>query len=116
MKEKNFVLNLEYVPGGEYSEPAEMVLRGKVFTHKKRVKGAADSIKNCVVIAIERQPLIDFYNTDPGLSYDPDDTPPLVEVYSSLVDFTDGYEGWDPNDIYCAVVVVQNEVTDGLIK
>ena len=109
MKNKNFVLNLEYTPGGEGSEPAEMVIKGTAFTHKQvpNSEEAPDSIKNCLIIAIERQPLIDFYNADPGLSDNPDDTPPSVEGYRSVVDFTDGYEGWDPDDIYCAVVVSQ---------
>lgn len=110
MNDKNFVLNLEYVPGGEDSEPAEMVIRGKVFTHKKVADSeeAPDNIKNCVVIAIERQALIDFYKTDPGLSDDPEATAPYVEGFNTLADFTDGYEGWDPDDIYFSVVVLQS--------
>ena len=113
MKNKNFVLNLEYTPGGSESEPAEMVIKGTAFTHK-RVSGTSeqpDSIENCLVIAIERQPLIDFYNADPGLAKNTDgtplDSPPQVETFNQLTDFTEDYDGWDPDDIYCAVVVRQ---------
>lgn len=111
MNERHFVLNLDHIAEGrttEHPERTQLVIRGKVFTHKY-VQGSEappGNIKNCLVIAIERQALIDFYGADPGLSGNPLDGDPIVNGYGQLLDFED-YPGWDPDDIYAALVVFQ---------
>lgn len=111
MNERYFVLNLDHISEGrtvEHPDRTQLVIRGKAFTHKN-VPGSddqPDSIRNCLIIAIERQALIDFYKADPGLSTDPLDGDPIVSGYDQLVEF-EGYDGWDPDDIYAALVVCQ---------
>lgn len=112
MNERHFVLNLDHIAEGrtaEHPERTQLVIRGKAFTHK-RVPGSEEqpeSIKNCLIIAIEKQDLVDFFNAVPGVDPDPDlPENPSVRCYDDLSYFED-YEGWDPDAVYCAIIVAQ---------
>lgn len=108
MNERHFVLNLDHIAEGrtaEHPERTQLVIRGKVFTHK-HIQGSEEppgSIRNCLVLAIERQALIDFYKAIPGI--DPNDQEdPHVTGFAQLLEFAE-YEDWDPDDVYSALVV-----------
>ena len=101
MDERHFVFNLDHITEGrtaEHPERDQLIIKGYVTAHKNA--GEGDSLQTCLVIAVERYPIINFAkDAIPGFTGNVS-----LVAYDKLTDFS---EELDPTNGKYAAIVIQ---------
>lgn len=99
---KYFTLNLDrasYGRDADYPDKKQCIIKGYVLSNEG--SEVTVPIEKCLVLAINRNMLIDYAGADPGFA---DGTVLQATMYADLAQFDDsGY--LDPEQEYCGIVI-----------